>query len=380
MDARGLSTLQLKFDFEVQGEIEPNGADPDMWPALDYMAIVYSFDGTTWFELQQAPYTRFAAAAPLPGVFDYPLPSFLNNKQFYLGFRWNNDPYVGGPFSVAIDNLGLSGSPRRIENDLGHNSRENLGAGLDVYFYSLQDGEILGRVKNNSTKNYGCTQLYVEKAGTGTFNLYQSTRDGIHKVSDKVVRIETGLIYKASTNITLYYTEDQLAALESATGTSRNNFSVYHVEAAAYTAAATNNTKRYAAVYTAISGVGGYYTITLNDRANGSYALGYNVSIVGMGRSDSRIDVIRGDWKFGDIFPNPGTGMTYLKVTAPNENKISLEITNSLGQLVQRRTQQVSAGANLLTLETASLANGNYLLRLKNESGIVIHSQTLIKQ
>lgn len=377
VDARGLSTLQLKFDFEVQGEVEPNGADPDMWPALDYMAIVYSFDGVTWFELGQAPYTRFAAAAPLPGTFDYPLPSFLNNKQFYLGFRWNNDPYIGGPVSVAIDNLGLSGSPRHIENDLGHNSRESLGAGLDVYYYSLQDGEILGRVKNNSARNYGCTQLYVEKAGAGTFNLYQSTKDGIHKVSDKVIRIETGLIYKASTTITLYYTEDQLAALESATGVNRSSFSVYHVEGASYAAAATNNTKRYTPVYTTIPGVGGYYTVTLSDRANGSYALGYNVSVPGLQRSVT--GNISRNWKFESMYPNPSTGDAVMKVTAPHETKISVIVVNALGQVVSHRSEDLNSGLNLIKVSSGKLGNGSYLVMLKSDKGEVLHQQSLIR-
>ncbi len=380
LDARGLARLQLKFDFEVQGEIEPNGPDTDSWPALDYMAIVYSFDGATWHELGQAPYARFAAAAPTSGQFDYPLPGFLSNRQFYLGFRWNNDPLIGGPVSVSIDNLTLDGAARKLESDLGHNSRENLGANQDVYYYSIQDGDLVGRVKNNSSRDYGCTNLYVEKAGNGSFNLYQSNKDGLHKVADKVIRVETGLIYKASSTISLYYTEQQLLSLEMATGQDRTSFSIYHVEAAAYTAAGANNTRRYAAVYTPLPGVGGYYTVTLNDRANGSYALGYNVSVIGFGASDSRTGLISAQWKFGDLYPNPASGKAYIEVSAPGEQRIALEIVNSLGQLVQRKHLEIYGGANLVPVELGQLSAGSYMLKLKDADGILLYSQPFLRK
>jgi Zn-dependent metalloprotease len=64
IDARGLNTMQLKFDYSVQGEVDPAGTDPSKFPAFDYMAIVYSFDGNTWYELAQPPFIRFASSTP----------------------------------------------------------------------------------------------------------------------------------------------------------------------------------------------------------------------------------------------------------------------------------------------------------------------------
>ncbi|MDQ3277830.1 MAG: M4 family metallopeptidase, partial [Bacteroidota bacterium] len=282
IDARGLNTLKLNFDFAVQGEEDPSGTNPDTWPALDYMALVYSFDGTTWYEFAQAPFTRFASAVLTNGAFAETLPAFLNNKQFYLGFRWNNDALIGGPFSVSVDNLLLQASARKIESELAHGGRENLAAGQEVYFYSVQDGELLGRIKNNSASNFGCTNLFVEKAGSGTFNLYQERNGSLHKVYDKVLRIEASQLYKASQTVTLYFTEDQLKSLEAATGASRTAFGVYQVNATGYAAAGSKNTSRYAATYTDIPGSGGSYTFTFSEKVNGSFALGYQVSALGL--------------------------------------------------------------------------------------------------
>jgi len=380
VDARGLNTLKLKFDYEVQGEEDPNSANPDTWPAFDYMAVVYSFDGTTWYEFGQ-PFSRFASVTPISGNVNVALPSFLNNKQFYLGFRWVNDPLVGGPVSVSVDNLSLQASARKIESELNHNSRENLNAGLEVYFFSIQDGEVLGRIKNTSTKDFGCTNVYVEKAGNGSFNLYQSSKDGLHKVADKVVRVETALIYKAPTTLTLYYTEEQLTALEAATGKNRSEFAVYHVAAANYTAASAQNTRKYAAVFTPISGVGGYYTISINDRANGSYALGATVSLIGTQAADASItkEDATERWKFHNVYPNPGNGNALMVIDAPETKRVQVEVVNAYGQLVHNQQALLNTGRTQVALQLGRLNAGSYMIRVKDEEGKILHGQSYIK-
>jgi hypothetical protein len=346
------------------------------------MAIVYSFDGITWYELAQPPFVRFASAQPVNGVFDNMLPSFLNNKQFYLGFRWYNDPLIGGPVSVSLDNLSLNGAARKIENQLQHQSRENLGAGQDVYFYSIQDGEIISRIKNDFNKSFGCTQTFIEKAGNGTFNLYQG-KDGLHKVADKVVRIETALIYKASSSVTLYYTEAQLQALELATGASRTAFSLFQVNAPAYTAAATSNTKKYSTVYTPLPGVGGAYTISFNERLNGSYALGHTVSILGQMSDAVTLTPmqLQGEgWKFEPLFPNPATQNVQLFVTAPELSNLQVELVNATGQVVLNMVQKLSPVKTGVKLNMNRLAAGSYQVRIRDEKGTLLYAQLFVKQ
>jgi Zn-dependent metalloprotease len=382
IDARGLNKLQLRFDYTVQGEVNTEGDDPFNLPVFDYMAIVYSLDGTTWYELPSPPYRAFASVAPENGNVDVLLPSFLNNKYFYIGFRWSNDTNAGGPISVSIDNLNLTGKTRNIENDLNHNGRENLRAGDDVYFYSMQDGEVVGRVKNNSTKDFGCTNFLVEKTGTGSFNLY-SGRDGLQKVSEKVVRIETGFIYKASTTVSLFFTEAQLTALENATGKSRSNFTIYHVAATAYTLASSQNTKKYLAVYTDLGqSIGGYYTVTINEKANGSYALGTTVSVPGTQNAvtySAPNELVLQDWDFKPIYPNPGKGSANFLINAPHAEKIRVEILNMFGQVVQTQSEELKGGKSQIKLQIPKLSNGNYLIRVRDEKGSVLNAQSYIK-
>jgi len=249
-----------------------------------------------------------------------------------------------------------------------------------VYFYSIQDGEVLGKVKNNTTKDYGCTNLWIEKTGSGAFNLYQG-RDGLHKVSDKVVRVEASLVYKGSNTVTFYYTEAQLTGLESASGHDRTEFRVYQVDAAAYTAAGSQNTKKYTAVYTPLAGVGGSYTITLNDQVNGSYALGLPVSILGQSTLQSRTgEAFVNRWQFGSLYPNPVTANASLEVTAPESQKFRIELINAAGQLVLTQAEQVQQGLNQLILKTARINRGNYLVRIRNEKEEVVYTQQFLKQ
>jgi hypothetical protein len=44
VDTRGLSNLRIRFDYTVQGEVDPNSTQPDQFPKLDYFELVYSLD------------------------------------------------------------------------------------------------------------------------------------------------------------------------------------------------------------------------------------------------------------------------------------------------------------------------------------------------
>ncbi len=167
IDARGLSVVTLKFDYTVQGEVNLEGAVDDFenLPVYDYMAVAFSLDGINFTELNSGAYRQFASLQPTSGTVSAVLPASLANKQFYLAFRWFNDTNAGGPYSASIDNLTVSGAPRTIENDLNHNGRENLGAQQEVYFYSIQDGQVLAKVNNTSTKDLGLPTYLLKKTG-----------------------------------------------------------------------------------------------------------------------------------------------------------------------------------------------------------------------
>ena len=386
LDASGLTDVTISFDFRVQGEIDPEklnlgNIDFERMPAFDYMAVMYSLDGIHFTELNSGDFKQFVSALPASGSFTGKLPASVGNRKFYIAFRWFNDTNAGGPESVSVDNLVITGKPKNIENDLNHNGRENVGPNQEVYFYSVQDNELVSKINNASSKDFGCTNSFIEKSGSGTFNLYQG-RDGLHKVSNKITRIETSVSSKANTSLSFYFTEAQLTALEFATGQTRTSFNIYHVNAPAYTAAANQNTKKYAPVYTALTGGGGIYTINLNDRINGSYALGYTVSILGNDMNDITVKEQQTDhgWKFSPVYPNPGEGQASYIISSPQKEKVKLEVVNMSGQLVYSTERQLNTGSTHITIPFNRMPSGTYMIRLISATGVLLDRQSYLRK
>ncbi|GAA4339903.1 M4 family metallopeptidase [Flaviaesturariibacter amylovorans] len=391
IDARGLGSVKLKFDYTVQGEVDPLSADPanpdiERLPVFDYMSVAYSLDGVNFTELNGEGYRQLASAQPTTGVYDVTLPPSLANKQFYLAFRWNNDANAGGPVSVKVDNLLVTGSPRLIENQADHSGGENLTGGADVYVYSQQDGEVLARLKNNSTtKTFRCTNVKIARAGDGTFNLYSDSY-GTYKVSNKVVRITPAVALVVSTSVTLFYTEAQLAALEQATGVSRDRFTVFQVNNSTYSGATSSNTRKYVPVYTALPGVGASYTITFTYYLGGNYALGAKAPVTASSAVTSReaksIPEASGasDWSFTPLYPNPGNGVATLQVVAPRAERVQLQVLNSVGQVVGTQAASLQAGANRIDVNLGRQAGGQYRIQVRGAGGSLLHTQGYVRQ
>jgi Zn-dependent metalloprotease len=269
IDARGLTNLRIRFDYTVQGEVDPNGTDIERYGKFDYMEVLYTIDANDYTVIDQ-----FASAAPVSGTYVVNLPSELNNKQFRLVFRWVNDTNAGGPVSVKVDNLSIKAVPRKIESQSSHSGNEKVGPNQDVYFLSQNDGEIIARINNSQAFDYGCVTASLEKAGSSSFTLY-TDGTGNHKVGDKFVRvIPTTNNATGSYSISLYFTEAEIQAIEAATLQPRTAFYIYKTSAAGFASATSSNTTRAAAVYTAINGgVGGIFTAAFTTGFSG-FALG----------------------------------------------------------------------------------------------------------
>ena len=359
IDARGLNNLRLGFSYTVQGEVDvtspPGDLNPDHFPKFDYMSIVYSLDGTHWIELSQAPYGPFAALVPTSGTFSQTLPAALNNQQFYLGFRWNNDANAGGPISVKLDNVTLKGLPKKIENDLGNNGVEKVNVNGDLYFYSIQDDELIGSIRSNEAFDFGCTNSAIEHTGNGTMVLY-----GNNLVSQRVVRI-TGTNTAGSSKqytVGLYYTKQQIDNIQSATGVPPAAFKLYRITGTSYTDLGTNNSSVTAmtATYTALpNNAGGLFTATFDGTAaaasiSGSYAVGAQIQ-------EAPLPVRCLDFKVA----RSGGSVNLLWKVAEEETNRSFDIERSTDGI---NFQPIG------TIAMATAANGQYAFTDAGTSGL----------
>lgn len=283
VDARGLTSLQIKFDYTVGGESDPAGTAPEEFPKLDYVELVYSEDGgTTWKNFDNSPRYRLNGfPTPVTSTFRDSLPSYINNTQFLLGFRWNNDPLVGNGVSVSIDNFTLKAAPTKIESELNDASQERMVQNEDAYFFSTRDRGLLAKLKQTDAFDYGCVTATITKAGAGTFNLYS---DGVNsnRAANKFITINpttnnTGGTY----TISLYLSEAEIIALEQNSGLNRSQFYIYKT-VNDYTQANSGNTTRIPAMYTAITvnstAVGGEFTANFSNGFSG-FVVGVPASI-----------------------------------------------------------------------------------------------------
>lgn len=268
--ATGLANLKAAFKYQAGGE-------PACSPACDYGQLMYSLDGTTFSIFTDAPPLYLTLNET---VFEYNIPPSLNGKIFYLGVLWYNDANGGASASLALDSFVVTGAGKRIESTVNASVTEpvNDEPFKAHYFYSNTDKDIIASLNNVTAHNYGCTQAKVEKQGTGAFTLY-TTAALAHKVSDKVISITpTNNNASGAYEVTLYYTEAEIAGLEASTGASRTQFSMYKITGAPYTAADASNTSSVLTTYTAVNG-GGKFAASFSTGFS-SFSIGYAVSLV----------------------------------------------------------------------------------------------------
>lgn len=98
---------------------------------------------------------------------------------------------------------------------------EYFGENNDLYVYTSSN-EILARVRNLSSHNYGCLDVMIDRAGTGASTFWNN--NAANRIMDKTFRIVPAANnVSGSYEITLYYTAAEVAGWEAATGQSFNN-------------------------------------------------------------------------------------------------------------------------------------------------------------
>ena len=114
-----------------------------------------------------------------------------------------------------------------IASTLNTSRTENLQPNNDLYYYSAT-GEVLGRIRSLSGFDYGCTQLVIDRAGTGATAFWNN--NVANRLMDKTFHIvpdnnnPTGQY-----ELTLYYSQAEKEGWEAATGQSWNSIELVKV-------------------------------------------------------------------------------------------------------------------------------------------------------
>jgi hypothetical protein len=104
-----------------------------------------------------------------------------------------------------------------IETVLNSSKSVYLGPNADVYLYSSIDGELMARIQNLSSHDYGCTSIEVDRAGN-TSSQFWNTNTANYLMNKTFRVIPTTNNPSGQYTITLYMTQAEVSGWQTATG------------------------------------------------------------------------------------------------------------------------------------------------------------------
>lgn len=364
IDARGLTNVSVSFDWTAGGETDVaiGGGAP-----FDHGLLVYSFDGVNFFETGDVFVGDNFGTTPKSDTYSANLSNLFDNRQFYLGWRWINDPLVGSAYSFSIDEVRVNANTRRVETELSDSGEEYLGPNATVYFYSANDGQLIARIKNNTSFDFGCTTIFIERAGSGAETWYNGGMS-----ASKAIRISPeNNSNSANVEITMYYTQEELNGYEAVSGTSRLQMNLFKTRANSILLAKASNTVEgvttYANIYkTPATVIGGSFTANVSGKL-GSAVIARKTNYQAMQAPNTGFQAIAGDDLA--IYPNPARNRTSVILPGfDDEQQVEITVLNLNGQVVWKN-KRVASGSERIDLDVSGFNAGVYLVSVKTREG-----------
>ncbi|GGB15260.1 zinc-dependent metalloprotease [Puia dinghuensis] len=162
--------------------------------------------------------------------------STTDNSDYVEGYvdGSGNTNFIFSPVSCSAAFGGLSGytggvkplikfaypDPGTLVQTVVNSSQSQwLGPNQDIYFYDQTNGELMARIQNLSSFDYGCTQVVIDRAGASTTQFWNNTPAN-YLMNKTFHVIPTTNNPSGSYNITLYYTQAEVQGWQTATGQS----------------------------------------------------------------------------------------------------------------------------------------------------------------
>jgi hypothetical protein len=169
-------------------------------------------------------------------------------------------------------------TPTPVATQLNTTRTVYLGPNADIYVYS-PTSEILARIRNLSAHDYGCTQVTIDRAGTGAKPFWNNATPNY--LMDKTIRITPSINnLSGAYEVTLYYTANEVLGWETVTGLSFQNIQLVKVQGkiADVTPAAPNAAGTIQVVQPIIGNLSTHRTLTFT--FNNGFS-GFGAGIIG---------------------------------------------------------------------------------------------------
>lgn len=171
---------------------------------VEEQGFVDVWDGSSWQNLlTQSQTTGNSGSWATPAVRNISIPVGYANPNMKIRFRY----VANWDWGWAIDNIKISanGLTRIQEAQTAIGDAQYLGPKETAYFYDPSSKNLIAKIKNGSTHDYGCTTVAVDRAGT------DETAWGTYHVTNKTFKVTpTNNNPAGSYEITLYFKASEL--------------------------------------------------------------------------------------------------------------------------------------------------------------------------
>ena len=213
-----------------------------------YTAASLTFDafflGNTWQNVTETANvkistnggTMFTNIFPLPGntawaPYTVNLTPYIGNANVMIAFNYGDGG--GYLYGCSIDNVVVTGQAAAgIQTAVNTTAPDQayLGPNGTVYFFDPTSSKVMMKIQNNSSFDYGCVDVMVDRQGTTPTALAFTTNNAPNYLMSKTFKVvPTNNSVTGNYTISLYYKENEVAAWETATGNSRNNIEMIKV-------------------------------------------------------------------------------------------------------------------------------------------------------
>ncbi len=227
-----------------------------------------------------------ASADPADDILESDVPDGTNNYSVYANYTSGGTAGCSLP-AAFISGLrpnmafGYSIPGTSISTVLNSSKTAYLGPNDDVYFYD-GSGNIMARIKNLTSFDYGCTQVVIDRDGTGSAQFWNNTPAN-YLASKSFKVIPTNNTTTGNYQITLYYTGLEVTGWQTATGQNISSSQVIKISNGFYipdvTPAASHiNDVIIATATAAVFGTGKTVTGTFNNTGFSGFGVGFPCS------------------------------------------------------------------------------------------------------
>jgi len=134
--------------------------------------------------------------------------SGVNCWENFSSVNWSYyKPYIQFTYGIV---------PTVVQTAVNSSQSQYLGPNADVYFYDATNSQLMARIQNLSSFDYGCTQVVIDRAGASATQFWNTNSPNY--LMDKTFHvIPTTNNPSGSYNITLYYTQAEVQGWQTAT-------------------------------------------------------------------------------------------------------------------------------------------------------------------